>query len=376
MSRRHLLPIVAAALCAVAYLALLHLRSKQAEPPLLVLYHSGPTQAPVADPESGLLAWATPRSLAAATDQIRQRRGKRPTELLDAAPQRTSLRRVEIDQLQVALVELAPGGLALAQAQLAQQSADLVVVATSEPIAEVQASFSAPLAILPGRFGPGAPGEVVLKAQDSLVAPWVDSRWRLGALDVRPGAEAIELKGSSVALRGEKAPADAPRLLGRGDPELAHDLIHFGQGGLGGRLAAELRQRTGADLALLNYLSLRAGLTGEVDLAGLKEALPFHNQVVLLDMQGADLLEELAANAEQDRRYLVVAGAQAADPGWLMADGRPLQPEASYRVATVDYLADGGRGKRPAFLRASTRIDTGLYTDRIALDLLQPPESP
>lgn len=357
----------------LAYLAMLAAHGWQEEPDLLVIYQSGPDRPPPVHPDTDRLAWASPTAIAAELQRTRERRQARPTEWLNANPSATSSRWVQHDGATVALVELASGGLPGLLDELEGQPADLVVVATCQPVPAILAAIPQPLAVLPGCFGPGVPGEVELRASDRLVAPWVDSRWRLGELRITLG-EHIELAGLSTSLRGEPAAEGASTTAGIAGPGLGHDLIRFGQVGLGGALGTEIRRRTGADVVVFNYLSMREGLEGLVTMSQLETALPFHNQIALLTMPGRGLLDELALNRHLDTRYLVVAGAtEGPDGAWLLADGRPLSPDLSLRVATIDYLADGGRGKRPAFARGTDRLDTGLYTDRIALDLLAPP---
>ncbi len=353
----------------VAYLGLLATKSAGDEPPVAVLYFSGPDAPPPRHPATGLLAWATPAAVQTEIARVRERRGGLATFALDASPDTLRAQCVDAGGAALALVELPAGEVGALAGALAGCGAALTVVATDAPVGEVLAAVDGPLAVLPGAFGPGVGGAVQLAAEGRVVAPWVDSRYRLGELQLDPSSLALEAR--VVTLRGEPAGPDAPVVFARGRPELDHDLISFGQFGLGSALAERARAATGADLALLNYLSVRAGLTGEVSMLELEEALPFHNQVVLLEMKGADVLEALSANAAEDTRFLIAAGVAAGEGGWTLG-GAPLDPGATYRVATVDYLADGGRGRRPEFLRASGRLDTGLYTDRLALDLLAP----
>ena len=376
LSRKPLMIGGAVILGLLAYLSLLAIHGWQAEPDLLVLYRSGPSRAPPVHPGTGRLAWADPAAVSSEVERVQHQRGSRLTELLDAAPVATSTRRIEHEGSTVALVELAKGGLPAVVAELQREPAALVVVATCEPVAEVERAIRAPLAVLPGCFGPGVSGAVELEAVEHLVGPWVDSRWRLGELRVVLGAQ-VELAAKSVSLRTDSAHPGADAVVGLAGEDLEHDLIRFDQGGLGGALAHEVKRRTGADLALFNYLSLREGLAGPVTMTQIERSLPFHNQVVLVTMPGRDILNELSHNRAMDTRYLLVAGASATPDGdWVLDDGRALSPDLSLRVATIDYLADGGRGKRLAFSKGIQRLDTGLYTDRIAIDLLAPPAAP
>ncbi len=376
LERKPIRVALAASALLLAYLGLLAAHGWQAEPDLVVLYRAGPHAAPPKHHETGLLAWASPKALEAEVERFREARGKRETVLLDAAPTHTRVRRLELKEGQILLAELAEGGMPELLSALRAAPSDLVVVATCLPVDRVLAALPPATAVLPGCYGPSVPGEVQVDGRGTLVAPWVDSRWRLGALQVILDPDP-SLRAQSTTLRLESATATSPTLLGHGGQQLTQDLIHFGQEGLAGIIAARIQDLTQAELVLINYLSVRKGLVGPVTTRELEAALPFHNEVVLLTMDAEDLLDELAHNEAKDTRYLTVAGAhKELGGGWLLEDGRILEPGLSLRVATVDYLADGGRGKRPGFTRGRERVNTGLFTDRLALDLLEPLEVP
>ena len=343
MVTRRVLIALAALLLIGGYVAMLATHGSEREPDVLVLYVGGPGGEAPRHPTTGFWAWVGPNQLQAEIDAISARRAGRPTYVVNASPTATSVREEVIDGRSLALVELADGD------TLPELDADLVVVATSGPLPELRPG----LAVLPGRFDPAAT-EVDVSGHGQLVAPWVDSRWRIGQLAV--SWDELELTGRAVELTVGQADADAPTLLGAAD--YGHDMIHFGQQGLSLAVAERVVEVTGADVALLNYLSVRAELQGEVDPATLEEALPFHNQVVLLTLSAEQVASVLDANDPLTTGYLVVAG----------------QPPASgdVRVATIDYLANGARGRRPVFLEGRDVLRTGLFTDRLALDLLEP----
>jgi len=333
--------LIVVALLAAAYVALLATHGATREPDVLVLYTGGPGGDPPRHPETGFWAWVGPDQLAAELDAIRSRRAHRPTFVVDATPDSTRVQRHELDGHRLALVELADGD------TLPELDADLVVVATSGPLPALRDG----LAVLPGRFDPAAT-EVDARGAGQLLAPWVDSRWRIGQLGVH--WDELELVGRAVELTVGQADEHATTVIGEGQHE--HDLIHFGQRGLSQVLAERVRAITRADLVLLNYLSVRAGLVGSVDPSLLEEALPFHNQVVMLTLSSAQAQSVLEANDPLTTGYLVVAG--------------DVPASGDVRVATIDYLANGARGRQPVFLEGRDVLRTGLFTDRIALDLL------
>lgn len=86
------------------------------------------------------------------------------------------------------------------------------------------------------------------------------------------------------------------------------------------------------------------------------DMMPFANKVVVIDIKGADLLEALgvmagrggdAVSAEFRVRFNSDGKVTSATLG-----GKPVDPEATYRIATIDYLANGGDYMTP-FTRAA-----------------------
>ncbi len=102
------------------------------------------------------------------------------------------------------------------------------------------------------------------------------------------------------------------------------------------------------DFAIANRGGIRNGISkGNVTQGTVMEMFPFANHVEVLDIAGHDLLDMLQINVEKKRvgfseelRVLVNA-----DETQLVAatiDGKPIDPDRIYRVATIDYLANGG----------------------------------
>jgi 2',3'-cyclic-nucleotide 2'-phosphodiesterase (5'-nucleotidase family) len=129
----------------------------------------------------------------------------------------------------------------------------------------------------------------------------------------------------------------------------------------GDLVADALRERFGADAAITNGGGIRGGAlrpAGSVLTAGdVRAELPFDNVAVLLEVTGAELgaaLEHgLGGLPRLEGRFPQVSGLVVRfDParpagGRLVSveiGGRPLDPAATYRLATNDYLAEGGDG--------------------------------
>lgn len=96
-----------------------------------------------------------------------------------------------------------------------------------------------------------------------------------------------------------------------------------------------------AEVALLNTGAFRDGdrfpLTGELTLADLYTTLPFEDEVVVLELAGA----ELAGLAAQLGDGAVAAGLERSGGGARVND-RPVQAGRAYRVVTNRFLAEGG----------------------------------
>jgi 2',3'-cyclic-nucleotide 2'-phosphodiesterase (5'-nucleotidase family) len=145
---------------------------------------------------------------------------------------------------------------------------------------------------------------------------------------------------------GETARALAPRREGE-----------FALGNLvvDAMLAAPMSDGLPADIAMHNNGGIRAELPkGEVTFGQLYAVLPFDNQLVALDLTGAQVLRILEHSVEGGGARMQVGGmafrynsAKLAGQRILEATvgGEPLDPEGVYRVVTIDYLAAGGDGQ-------------------------------
>lgn len=84
--------------------------------------------------------------------------------------------------------------------------------------------------------------------------------------------------------------------------------------------------------AIANSGSLRTTWApGSISEGAVIDMMPFHNKVVVLDIKGSDLLE--AREIMKYRKDYSVSG---------VVDSGGINPNKIYRIATVDYLANGG----------------------------------
>ena len=122
---------------------------------------------------------------------------------------------------------------------------------------------------------------------------------------------------------------------------------------LGRWITDVLREATGAEVAIYNAGGLRADLSaGDITLRDVYEIFPFGNQVVTMELSGAEVLGVLLTNARAahsgEGSFNPISGAVIQWREWLdVAEavevtiaGEPLDPARTYTVATNSYLAD------------------------------------
>jgi 5'-nucleotidase/UDP-sugar diphosphatase len=102
-------------------------------------------------------------------------------------------------------------------------------------------------------------------------------------------------------------------------------------------LEAWLEADPQADVALASARYVQQDLLpGEVTQATLIGILPTENQLVRIELTGEQLLATL-----ESRRPLV-AGMSETPDGWRLSNGKPIDPQATYRVLLPDTLYLGG----------------------------------
>lgn len=360
MSSRRTLLLGAAAVATAGYLGMLQVRASDREPPLAVLYTSGLVEQTVRHPRTGLAGWAIRADVEGVIARITDARGWRTTERLHADASTASSRTVEVRGHTIQLVELPVDALDQVASIVGDRAGvELTLIATRAAPKDVLDRVDGAVVVLPGAWGAGAPDGGEVSGGERLVAPWADGRRAVGQVTVR--FDPLTVQGTAIEVPLREAP-DAPTVIGQGPATLDHDTVRFERSGLGDALLKGVLDTTGADVAIINFLALRAGLVGPVDLLALEKALPFHNEVVLVTMSTVQLSQILEQGSKDDTSHLLSAPALP----------QPL-PEREWRVAAVDYLTNGGRGKWASFLEGRDRLRTRITLDDLAIRLLDPP---
>lgn len=127
------------------------------------------------------------------------------------------------------------------------------------------------------------------------------------------------------------------------------------------------------DLGIINKYGLRIPLPkGAITEGMIISLMPFNNYTVVLDIKGSDLLDAFDVMAVIDGNGVSKGVEATFDPETdkcleVKINGKPLDPEKTYRVCTIDYLANGGDYMEP--LRKGTivaRSEDVLYKDIIS----------
>ena len=142
--------------------------------------------------------------------------------------------------------------------------------------------------------------------------------------------------------------------------EVTRPVMRSGEAAAGNLVADALRAWGKSDLALQNGGGVRGERTygpGVLTKRDVSEMLPFANYGTILRVSGAQLVAALENGVsqveQQGGRFPQVSGMQvvfdpSAAPGErireVLVRGQPLDPDASYTLTTIDFLANGGDG--------------------------------
>jgi len=191
-------------------------------------------------------------------------------------------------------------------------------------------------------------------AQQPHAPPTADIRITPAPIRVDASAGEDKAVKELVARYGERLRAQMRTVIGRA----GHDLDKGPGGGTLGAFVAEVIRRAAEQItgepvhaALQNAGGLRRPIArGKITLGTIYEVMPFENQIVVLEISGETLLAVV--------RHLVARGSEKITDALVgvqivacrdelrtaLVNGRPIEPQAIYRLATSDYLHQGGSG--------------------------------
>lgn len=128
-----------------------------------------------------------------------------------------------------------------------------------------------------------------------------------------------------------------------------------------------------ADVAIVNLGGLRCDIpAGPILLRQIYELMPFDNKLVILTLKGADILElcNLFAQAGGEGISGIRMTINGGKAQHVTIDGRNINPEQEYTIATSDYLAGGNDNMMP-LANYTSRIETGMTIRDIFIDFIR-----
>ena len=181
-----------------------------------------------------------------------------------------------------------------------------------------------------------------------------------GALqEISPAAGPANRQVQEIVARYEGL-ANPPlrQVIGEARVDLEAKRVRTEETNLGDFVADVMRQTAGADAAMINGGSIKAGIAqGKIETQDVYNALPYDTYLIALRLTGTQLKEALEHGVSEpgkpSHRFPQVSGlsftySRSAPAGSRVKDvtvgGRPLDPQKEYVVATIDYLAAGGDG--------------------------------
>ena len=126
---------------------------------------------------------------------------------------------------------------------------------------------------------------------------------------------------------------------------------------IGDLITDQMIKETGADVAFQNSGSIHNNIAeGPFTNGDLFTVMPFANTIVLMDLKGSDILELLNISASRQRGVLQVSGLEYSyfyrnkntfSLKSAKIKGEDIIPDKVYRVATNNFLKDGGDNYTP-----------------------------
>ena len=169
--------------------------------------------------------------------------------------------------------------------------------------------------------------------------------------DLEPDPEVAKI----IAPVVQEAERKKEEVIGSTDFDLDHNRLETKESTMGDFVTDVLRKAAGADLSFIASSELRDQIfKGEVDFGELYRVLPRDDsQNICIDLTGAQVKNIMENSAKEPKNYLQASGISLdmdrSKPLGSMTDnikinGKPLDPEKSYRVVINDILVTGPCG--------------------------------
>jgi 2',3'-cyclic-nucleotide 2'-phosphodiesterase (5'-nucleotidase family) len=140
---------------------------------------------------------------------------------------------------------------------------------------------------------------------------------------------------------------------------------------------AQTQKYTGLniDFAVLNYGGLRIPSLpqGEITKGKIFELMPFDNMLVAIEMKGSELGQLFEHIAQKGGWPVSSAIRMEFDDEFavhnLTIEGEKIDPNKSYQIATIDYLANGG--DKCSFFKDKKRTETGQFMRTAVIEYVE-----
>jgi len=212
-------------------------------------------------------------------------------------------------------------------------------------------------------------GSIALEGSDTVIASTGSYLHNVGVITYDSGKiEAKLYRGPVLQYLKTQDAIDAvtavvdeklKTVIGRTEIELIGErkIIRNGETNLGDLIADTIRLSAGADVAVINSGCIRTSIgTGDITLKDVYDVMPFLNYTCILDVPGSVLWDEmefsLALMGSDKGGFLQISGMTVTyDPDAtesrvisIIVGGTDLDKDATYRLATIDFVASGGDG--------------------------------
>ena len=143
--------------------------------------------------------------------------------------------------------------------------------------------------------------------------------------------------------------------------------------------AADIIRETGekvcgahVDVGLTNFGGIRTNLPkGAVRIYDIYSIFPFDNSLLVFDIKGSDLLTFFKKQARMPEALSGVRlDVENGEIRTLLVGGEPVDPEKIYRVATIDFLMEGGDGVQLKDFAMNIRL-SGRFRRDIIIDYIK-----
>jgi len=157
---------------------------------------------------------------------------------------------------------------------------------------------------------------------------------------------------SYIQAQQEKYEAGFREVIGTTQTELSRSGV--GESPMYNLVTDAMRIQAQADFSFTNYGGVRADLkVGPITREDIFKVLPFGNQIVEFQADGKFLKKIIEDKIRGNQRGLAISGGKIVYNNTrpdgdkiteFLIDGKPLEADKMYRIATTDYLMEGNSG--------------------------------